>query len=369
MKNYQPLSLSLPSLLSLLALPLFVLSGCHKDPQFTLSGEVYGAEGRHVVVEKSDFSGRWIPVDSVEVGSTGKFSIRVASPASPEIYRLALGDSFIYFPVDSVENITLTSSADRFGTDFELAGSPDAERLARFEKEVQKADFSNPDSLASFKRRVYTEYIRDGKGSIVSYYVLTKTNGRNLLFNPEDPEDARYYAAVATQFMQYRPDDPHAGMLAKVSTDAMRRRKAAGGQQSVVEAREISMIDISLDDENGQQVRLSDIAGKGTPTVVAFSLMNDRESPAFNKSLSEVLKSRPDLKIYHISLDDDYYQWREAAANLPWTTVIDPHGTSSTALIDYNVGALPAIFIYDRAGNLVDRAEDFSDLRKKLSAL
>ena len=36
---------------------------------------------------------------------------------------------------------------------------------------------SQPDSVTSFKRRAYMDYIRDGQGSIVSYYVLTKTHG------------------------------------------------------------------------------------------------------------------------------------------------------------------------------------------------
>ncbi len=49
------------------------------------------------------------------------------------------------------------------------------------------------------------DYIRDGQGSIVSYYVLTKTHGGKALFDPEDPSDTKYYAAVATQFQEFRP--------------------------------------------------------------------------------------------------------------------------------------------------------------------
>lgn len=84
------------------------------DARFKIDGEVYGAEGKSLVLEKSDFHGRWIPVDSVKVGDTGKFSIKADAPASPDVYRLSLGDRFIYLPVDSVETLTLTTSAADF---------------------------------------------------------------------------------------------------------------------------------------------------------------------------------------------------------------------------------------------------------------
>ena len=71
------------------------------DAQFRIDGDVTGAEGRSLVLEKSDFHGRWIPVDSVKIGGSGHFSIRSDAPASPEVYRLSLGDRFIYLPVDS----------------------------------------------------------------------------------------------------------------------------------------------------------------------------------------------------------------------------------------------------------------------------
>lgn len=51
-----------------------------------------------------------------------------------------------------------------------------------------------------------------------------------------------------------------------------------------------------------------------------------------------------------MSLDADQYAWRDAAVNLPWVTVFDPEGASSQAAARYNVGALPAFFIYNANG-------------------
>ena len=284
------------------------------DARFKIDGEVYGAEGKSLVLEKSDFHVRWIPVDSVKVGDTGKFSIKADAPASPDVYRLSLGDRFIYLPVDSVETLTLTTSAADFGSKFTLSGTPQAERMAAFEQELMAVNATDSAALASFKRDVYTKYIKDGQGSIVSYYVLTKVFDGKPLYNPADAEDAKYYAAVATQFDNYRPGDPHGQMVKDVSLKAMRARNSA-----------------------------------------------------FNRELARIYKAKGgSVEFYQVSFDPGQYEWREAAANLPWITVLDPQGTSSNAIIDYNVGSLPAVFIYDANGDLVERPESLSDLERKL---
>ena len=86
------------------------LAACDNGSRFKVDGEVYGAEGKSLVLEKSDFHGRWIAVDSTKVDGNGRFSIKSETPASPEIYRLSLGDSFIYLPVDSTETVTVTTT-------------------------------------------------------------------------------------------------------------------------------------------------------------------------------------------------------------------------------------------------------------------
>lgn len=337
------------------------------EPKFRIEGEVEGAGGKTLVLEKSDFHGRWIAVDSAKVYDSGRFSIKSDAPASPEIYRLSLGDSFIYMPVDSVETLTVNTSAADFGRRFSLTGTPGAELLASFEKEL--LGLSSPDSaaLAGFKRNVYTKYIKDGRGSIVSYYVLTKYYGGKPLYDPADHEDAKYYAAVATQFDNYRPDDPHGKMVKEVSINAMRARNSAMGKKTVIQANELRVLDIALPDTSGKTVRLSDLVGKGKPVVVIFSMMNEKESPAFNRELARIYSSRNgSVVFYQVSFDEGRYEWRDAVANLPWINVIDPNGTSSTAIMDYNVSNLPAVFLYNAEGDLVDRPATLRDLEKEI---
>lgn len=354
----------------LVALPLLTLGSCKNDANFKVSGEIEGGADKSMVLEKSDFYGRWIPVDSVKINSSGKYSVTSSAPASPEIYRLRLDDRFIYFPVDSVENLTVNSSLSTFGSDFTVEGSEQAVNMAAFEKELMALDINDATKTTEFKRNVYNKYLKDSRGGIIGYYVLTKIVDGKPLYDPESTEDAKYYAAVATSFDQFRPNDPHVEMLKNASLVLLRKRNSEKGKQLMMHAQEITLIDVDLPDETGNNVKLSDIAKNGKPTVLIFSMMNLPESPALNLALSELYnKMGGRVDFYQVSLDEDQYAWREAARNLTWTTVIDPAGQTSDALRNYNVSVLPTFYIYNSAGSLSDRAESIADLTKKLSGL
>lgn len=341
------------------------LSSCG-EPTFKVKGDIEGADKQSLVIEKSDFYGRWMPIDSVKTSSSGSFSIKMHAPAAPEIYRLALGDRYIYFPVDSVETVTVKSTAASFGSSYELEGSDKARLMHDFDMEVVNLPVDiTPDSLASFKKSVFTKYLKDAQGSVVSYYVLTKTIGDRPLFDPSADGDYKYFAAVATGFESVRPNDPRAALLKKTANDAMKARRAAKGVYYELEADEVKIIDIELPDENGNMKKLSDIAGHGKPVVLMFGLLTHPESPALNLELTNLASARG-FDMYQVSLDPDQYGWRDAARNLPWTTVHDADGEYSANARRYNVSNLPTYFIYSPNGELKDRAANLNELKKKL---
>lgn len=342
-----------------------IAGGCG-EKGFKIEGQLSDSDNDKVLLEKADFSGYWTIVDSTRTDSKGNFKFSQPQQSGPEIFRLSLDDRYIYLPVDSTETLKVTSSKSAFGHDFSVSGSEQAERMAQFEKDliafVPYVD--NADSMANFKKRIYSNYIQDAKGNVMSYYILTKTIGNKALFDPTT-DDFRYIVAVANSYNHFRPDDAHTPFLLNLARVAQRHHNDKNGIRTVINATEISMFDIALNDEKGNERKLSELVGKGKPVIVAFTLMRDGVTPEINRQLAELYKAgRAD--IYNVSPDRDQYGWREAASNLPWVTVLDPSAGQDKSFLDYNVGSLPTFFLYNSAGELSARGASVKEIKEKL---
>lgn len=344
---------------------IMLLASCG-DPSFKIEGKLSGADNEKITIEKADYSGRWQIVDSTRTGSDGSFSISHIAPDAPEIYRLGAGGQWVYIPVDSTETITLSAPIKNLATQFTLSGSEGASKLEKFEKEVHALG-EHPDEakLMEFRRGVYSRYLQDARGSILSYYILTKTIDGRPIFNASEPDGARYVAAVASSFKEFRPDDPRTALLEATAREGLRKLRASKGNSRMIEADALGFFDMNLHDENGREVRLSEVAGKGRTTLLVFSLMTHPDSPRLNNMLRRLADSK-NVAIYHISFDPDQYEWREGAENLPWTTVFDPEGEYSPRLRQYNVSVLPTVFVIDANGQISSRVEDMEKLSSAL---
>ncbi len=342
-----------------------IAGGCG-EKGFKIEGQLADSEGDKVLLEKADFSGYWTIVDSTRTDSKGNFKFSQPQQSGPEIFRLTLNDKYIYLPVDSTETLTVTSSKGNFGHDFTVSGSEQAARMAQFEKDLIAfaPNINNTDSLSNFKKRIYNEYMHDSKGNVMSYYILTKTVGNQPLFDPTT-DDYRYIVAVANNYNHFRPDDAHTPFLLELAKAAQRHHNDQNGIRTVINAEEIKMLEIALNDENGNEQNLSDLVGKGKPVIVAFTLMRDGATPEINRQLAELYKAGR-VDIYNVSPDRDQYGWRESASNLPWVTVLDPSAGQDKVFLQYNVADLPTFFIYNANGELSARCTSVKEIREKL---
>lgn len=342
------------------------LAGGCGEKGFKIEGQLADSNYDKVLLEKADYSGYWTLVDSTRTDKKGNFKFSQPQQSGPEIFRLTFDDRYIYLPVDSTETLTVTTSKGQFGQDFTVTGTEQAARMASFEKDLIAfvPYIDNADSLRDFKKRVYNEYMHDSKGNVMSYYILTKTIGNRALFDPAT-DDYRYIVAVANNFNHYRPEDAHTPFLLNLAKAAQRHHNDINGIRTVIDAQEIKMFEIALNDENGKEQKLSDKVGKGKPVVVAFTLMRDGTTPEINRQLAELYKAGR-IDIYNVSPDRDQYGWREAAGNLPWTTVLDPSAGQDKVFIQYNVGQLPTFFIYNANGELTARCVNVKEIKEKL---
>lgn len=347
------------------SLLMLAATGCG-EKGFKIKGQIADSDGDKVLLEKADFSGFWTIVDSTRTDSKGKFAFSQPQQSGPEIFRLSMDDRYIYLPVDSTETLDVTTSKKGFGHDFNVSGTDQAASMAQFEKDLLAVTpyIDNEDSVTKFKKRVYSTYMQDARGSIMSYYILTKVVDGKPLYDPTT-KDYRYIQAVANSYKQFKPDDPHAPFLLNLAAAARRHHNDMSGVKTVIEAEEVKMLEIALDDENGKTRRLSELVGKGKPVVVAFTLMRDGVTPEINRQLAELYNSGR-VDIYNVSPDRDQYGWRAAASNLPWVTVLDPSAGQDKVFIQYNVGALPTFFLYNAAGELTSRAATVKELRQQL---
>lgn len=348
-----------------IALLALAAASCGSD-KFRIKGEIEGADKESVVLEKAGYDGRWIAIDSTRTSSKGSFTFTRPALPAPEIYRLTYGGKQIYIPADSTETVTLKTTGANFGTDYTLEGSADATAMAAFDLDlIQYQAKSVPDSPNEFKKTVYTKYIQPNPASITSYYILTKQVDGKPLFDPFNGTDHKYFAAIATAYTSQRPDDPRTSLLKETSLQAMRQNNSANGRYTGYEAAETGIIEIELPDENGNQRKLSEEMTNGEPTLLVFSLLTTEDAPVLNIQLDQLKKKHSNLKIYHVSLDPDRYAWRDAAANLPWTTVFEPEGEYSKYARDYNVSVLPSFYIF-KNGEITARAMTPDEIESKL---
>lgn len=335
-----------------------ILSAC-SDPAFTIKGDIEGVDNGSVLLEKADHAGLWIAIDSTSISKSGSFSLKANAPAAPEIYRLAYNGHYIYFPIDSIETVTIKTTSDAFDTDFTLAGTDNAVTMMNLEKDIIRfaPNMANADSLTNFKRYIYTTYLNDARGSIVSYYALTKTVGDSPLFG--DVSDAPYFAAVATAFDLYKHDDPRTEMLRNTAGQLRRRHNSERGKKHVVSAGEINLIDIDLPDTEGKDVALSDVVG-GKPTLLIFTMLLDPETPAANAKI-RTLYDAGGCNVYEVCFDTDRLQWRDAAKALPWSVVYaGSDDAAARVAASYQLDTLPQYFIIDAAGTIRKRCPDLA---------
>lgn len=347
--------------LSVIVLAVIVMIACTKERVFEVSGKLTGNPPELVSLERLGDNGEWIAIDSVAPGKDGTFKFKSDAPDFPELYRVVVNGKYVYLPVDSTEVFTLTANVADISRGFKLTGSAQADAMTAFEAEFSKvAGYNNPDSTQNFKRRVYNRWLKDARGNIFSYYVLTRPMGQGYFIEYTDP----VYRAVATAFNTFRPDDPHTPLLAenaRLGEGEDRRRK---GYTTQYEAEEISYVDFKLPDVNGDSIALSSVVSRGKPTVLVFGGMSLDEAQASNEELQKLYDAGK-ANIYHVCMDQDRFAWKRGAARVPWTVVYDSNGVYGTPAVSYNIPnakTLPVYFIFNAQGDLVQSTANLSAL-------
>ena len=343
-----------------------ILTGCSQK-KWHVEGELANGADMEIVVEAPNGRGGWYAIDTVSTNSKGIFKAAGNAIGHPEVLRLTLNGESLYFPIDSLETIKVLANADAFGSDYQVGGSDSADKLQLVNSLIAKTVKEKGAELAAvdpdLKRQLAEVVLRDPSGA-VAYYTIFRRIGNLALFDPTQKSDLRIIGAVANAFNISRPVDSRTKFL---ETYYLGNKKNLGGTNVVADtllAREIQLPEIALLDNKGTSRSLTDEASHGNVVILNFTSYSADESPAFNLELAKVYDANHanGLEIYQVAFDEDEFQWRQAAANLPWITVYNSPAAGDAALRDYNVRALPALFIINRKGELVERITSISQL-------
>lgn len=353
------------------AIAVATLSACSDKQQgWSIDGVLTDGSEPTIYLEGFD-NGHWFVVDSLEV-TPGKFAYKSEKPAPyPDIMRLDYNGRFIYFPVDSVDHIAITTDTLGFGSRYTLDGTVSARTVRAIDSilDASVASRGLEASLAdaALKRELFTRAFDDPTVASM-YYLVNKSVGGRQLFDPTVASDVRYYGAVAQRFTTERPDDPRTAFLSSAYVNARQLNNPAG-QSIELEVPEARLIDIVRTDERGESHSLADVAAKGGVTLLSFTAYGLENSPAYNVLLNGIYDKyhANGLEIYQIAFDESEIDWLQTARNLPWITVWNSTTGGNAPLVSYNVGALPTTFILDRTGTLVERVTDPTTLESKVA--
>lgn len=353
--------------------PLFLIIlliasvACKNEESWKLTGEIEGAKDATVVLESS-FNGRWYAVDSTRTNGSGKFSFKQPAIEHPAIFCLDFNGEKAYIPVDSAENLVFAATAASFGKSYSVSGSQSAETLTEVNRSIAQAGASAPHDQ-QLKRRL-GEMIISNPAGIMAYYIINSTTATGqAVFSPDDRADLRIIGAVANAYTEQRPDDPRTQYLKSLYLSHLQQQRHPVEVIDTLVATEITFPEIVLLDKEGKERSLSETAN-GHPVLVNFTVYSAEYSPALNIVLGDLYNeySPRGLEIYQIGFDADEFQWRSTARNLPWITVYNSLKDGSRYLASYNVGSLPATFLIDAQGQLVERIDNpaaISDAVKK----
>lgn len=343
------------------------LTGCNNSNSWTVKGSVDNGAGRTIVLEASD-NGRWYALDSAKIDNSGKFAMTSNATSYPDIYRLNLDGQSIYFPIDSIETVAITGNAEAFASEYSMSGSTEADIMMHVESRIKATIAAKGAEAAtdSVLKRELGGMLLGNPAGIVSYYIINRKIGNAPLFNPTDKNDLKIIGAVANAFSSHRPNDPRTGYLKSLFLSNKRAMQTTLVSDTLY-VNETPLLDINLSDNTGESHSLKEVAKQNKTVILNFTLYNVDASPAFNLELAKIYDKyrNSGLEIYQVSVDNDEFQWKQSAKNLPWITVYNSTVDGATNLLNYNVSNLPATFIINN-GEVVARIEDITTLDKEL---
>jgi peroxiredoxin len=366
------------------------------NKQFTIKGELEGAEpGSYIYLDKLGGT-NLEPYDSVMIADNGSFKFS-GEVEYPEFFLLKISDSnFLTTLVEPGDNITIKADADSLGFTAEVQGSPGTSKMIEYDLKLQQAmdelqqlgeiyqaNMDSPDldqvmaeldSKAQAILKDMNEYTRnfidENIESMVSLIALYKQiTPQVYVLNIE--EDLDYYKRVdSTLSALYPESEPVKTLHSQLETVASSMEASAAGAGKVG----IGTLapEIALPSPEGDIIKLSSTRGKYVllDFWAAWCAPCRRENPNLVDAYEKY--SNDGFEIYQVSLDQTREAWLTGIQEDKldeWIHVSDLKYWSSEVVPLYGIESIPANYLLDKEGHIIATNLRGEALMQKLSEI
>ncbi len=338
---------------------VFGFFACTQTPSYKVDVKIASAEGKAYLSQR--VKGEWVKLDSANlVNGECQFKGKVKFP---EVYYLGLSSKREKLPffiensvisisgrIDSLTSAKVTGSSvqDEYQAVQDKLDQLDKQGMVLFNQSKETGKSGNKakaDSLMVLAENIFNEidvqqkdFIKTHPASYVSPYLLSR-----VYYDME----AEVLDGILSAF------DPKLDSVATVVTLRERVNKlklVAVGQTAP---------DFTMNDADGNPVKLSDVYSKNEYTLVDFWASwcgpCRRENPNVVATFN-AFKTKG-FGVFGVSLDTDKAKWMKAIADdqLAWQHVSDLKGWKNEAAALYSVNSIPANLLIDKTGKIVGR--------------
>lgn len=347
-------------------LGLLALTSCESSPELKSStlnfieGKLENYDGHMVFLERLDAQ-NVVLVDTVTVDEEGNF---ICAPEIQEegYYRLIVEETnFARLILEPGDSVVVNADVLALEPSYKVSGSKESERLAWLSQFLLRYA-ATMDSIEQISRNAqitgdmqvlqslyFTQMNLNGEaGKKMGNFIQEAPGALSSLvaaqrFNPAD--DFAMYSLVEDAMKKERPHSPYLASLSR-TLDKVRKTQVGSIPPNIVGS-----------NPKGEQISLEDQRGK--IILLDFWASWCKPCRAENPNVVEAYKKYKDkgFEIFSVSLDERKDAWLKAIAadEMTWLHVSDLGGWRSSAAALYSISSIPATFLLDKEGRIIDK--------------